>query len=256
MKSIKSKIVTGAVAVGLLSGVGAAFANTDAGEQLQTWYNKQFNGSQFAIAQDSAAYSAEKSEAFQTEYNGIKAKVTTDINEKRNSATTASTGAINTTKDNYITKVNNKKTEISNAMAAQFDGIFNLANLAINAAGVTTREIAYFELKNQARNDGKAALLQVENDINAAQAAAKSDLEAAIKNAKDELTLQLNGETQATKQEIKDAIDTKINELRTLITARANALVQEQQNAIQNKANDLEAKAKQELENIVSGIKN
>ncbi|WP_156424449.1 hypothetical protein [Bacillus sp. FJAT-27445] len=254
MKSIKAKIVTGAVAVGLLSGVGAAFANTDAGIQLQAWYNNQFKNSETLIAQESATYFAQKSGAFQTEYNGIKAKVTTDINEIRDSATTASTGVINTTRDNYITQVNNKKTGISNEMAAQFDAIFNLANLAINVAGNTTREIAYFELKNQARNDGKAALLKVENDLNAAQAAAKTELEAAIQNAKEELTVQLNGETQATTQEIKDAIDTKINELRTLITERANTLLKEQQNAIQKRASDLENSAKQELENVVKGI--
>ncbi|WP_040207388.1 hypothetical protein [Neobacillus jeddahensis] len=254
MKSIKTKIVTGVVTVGLLSGVGAAFAATDAGTQLQNWYNGQFGRSAVTIQNGVVNHVAGKVGALQAEYNGVKGNVTNQINGERDAQVTASTSEINAAKSKYIDQVTAKKATLSNGMAAQFDDISAFANSVINQAGVVAQNYANDELTKLAKDKGDAAITSVNTQLTAAQTKAKGELETAITNAKHDLTVQLAGETQATTQEINNAIDAKIGELRTLITNKAQELVDAQKTLIQNKADELESAAKTELDNVVKGI--
>jgi hypothetical protein len=254
MKSIKTKIVSGVVTVGLLSGVGAAFAATDAGTQLENWYKAQFNKSTASIQSGAMSHINGKVGALQTEYNGVKSNVTSQINGERDAVVTSSTTSINAEKDMYINQVTDKKNALSNAMAGQFDAISAFANTQINIAGNVAQSYANRELTNLAKANGDAALTSVETQLTAAQAQAKSELETAIANAKNDLSLQLAGETQATTQEIKDAIDAKIVQLRELINTKAQQLVDAQKALIQAKATELENAAKTELENVAKGI--
>ncbi len=72
LKSVKGKVLTGVVTVGLLTGVGTAFANVDAGAKLGSWYNTQFGHSTQAITSAAVGHIASKTGALQNEYNGIK----------------------------------------------------------------------------------------------------------------------------------------------------------------------------------------
>ena len=254
MKSIKTKIVSGVVTVGLLSGVGAAFAATDAGTQLQKWYGTQFGQSAASIQSGVTNHVNSKVGGLQTEYNNLKGNVTSQINDQRDASVTSSKSSINSDKEIYINQVTATKTTISNEMAARFDGISAYAKVEINKAGVAAQNYANTELTNLAKANGDAALGSVQTQLTEAQNQAKTELETAIANAKRDLTLQLAGETQATTQEINDAIDKKIVELRDLINKKAQDLVDAQKLLIQAKATELENAAKTELENVVKGI--
>lgn len=254
MKSIKTKIVTGVVTVGLLSGVGAAFANTDAGTQLNTWYNTQFGKSASQIQSGATNHIVSKAGDLQREYNGVKRGVTDGINGERDAQVTGKTTAINNEKDQYIGQVTAKKTALSNGMAQQFDAISVYASKIIDSTGTMAQNYANGELTKLAGNNGSAAISSVQTQLTAVQTQAKTDLETAITNAKNDLTLQLAGETQATTQEINKAIDDKIVELRGLINQKAKDLVDAQKTLIQAEANRLEGLAKTELENVVKGI--
>lgn len=254
MKTIKGKVVTGVVTIGLLSGVGAAFADTDAGQALQNWYNGQFGKSAASIQNDSVKHIQGKVGALNTEYNNLKSNVKSQIDGESAGQVTAKTTSINNAKDGYIQQVSATKADISSKMTAQFDGITAYANTIITQAGVQAQNYANKELTKQAGENGAAAITDMDGKILAAQDQAKKDLQAAIDNAKKDLSLQLAGETTDTTQGIKDAIDAKIVELRGLINQKAQDLVDAQKTLIQQQANLDEQNAKTELENVVKGI--
>ncbi len=77
-----------------------------------------------------------------------------DINTEKTTRTNAATGAINTTKSDYVTQVNDKKTELSNKMAAQFDGISTYANGLINKAGAEALNYATSDLTKATKATG------------------------------------------------------------------------------------------------------
>lgn len=254
MKSIKGKVVTGVVAVGLLSGVGAAFANTDAGTQLKTWYDGQFNTANAAVVAGETAHVGSIASGIQTAYNGVKAGVTSNINGERDAQVTAKTDSINGTKNVYVKQVTDKEAALSAAMQSQFDGIFALANSQINAAGVAGFAYAKSDLTKQAGKDGYAAVTAVDTQLSAVQAKAKTDLETAITSAKTDLTNQLAADTTATTNSINAAIDAKVLEIQGLISQKAQELVDAQKALIDAQALANQQAAENELDSVVKGI--
>jgi hypothetical protein len=254
MKSIKGKVVTGVVAVGLLSGVGAAFASTDAGAQLQGWYNKQFVKSSAAITAGAVKHVGDQADGLKTEYNNLRSSVTTDINDERDGQVTAKTTSINGTKDVYVNQVKDKEAAISAGMQSQFDAIFTYAQGVIKSTGNQALAYANKDLTDLSGKNGSDALEAVNTQLSQVQAAAKSDLEATIANAKTDLTNQLAADTTATTDDINAAIDAKIKELRGLIDQKAADLVAAQQKLIQDKAAELQAAAEADLDGVVQNI--
>lgn len=254
MKTVKGKIVTGVVAVGLLSGVGAAFADTNAGQALQNWYDSQFKTSSTSIATSATNHVKGKVGSLTTEYKNLKSSVTSQINGESDSQVTAKTSTINGKKAEYVKQVTDKKTIISDGMEAQFRGIKAYADGLIEKGGKDALNYANRDLTKQAGKDGAAAITNMDTRITAAKDQAKSELDTAITNAKHDLTVQLAGETNKTTQDINNAIDAKIVELRGLINQRVQELVQEQQALIQAQATVDEQAAMDELDGVVQGI--
>lgn len=254
VKSFKGKVVTGVVAVGLLSGVSMAFANTDAGTKLQQWYNGQFGQSASTIQSGATSYAEGLVQPAIREYNGYKTEATNSINATRDTEISGATSEINSAKDGHITALNNKKAVIQSGMEGQFDAISTFANGLIDQAGTEIFNYAQGDLNRHVSGKGSQALSQVETDLNAAKESAKSELETAISTAKSELQAQLATETSATLEEIKDAIDGKVVELRGLVVAKRDELVNTQKGLIEAKAQELENAAKAELDAVVNGI--
>jgi hypothetical protein len=254
MKSIKGKVVTGVVAVGLLSGVGAAFASTDAGAQIQGWYNKQFVKSAVAVQAGAVKHVSDQVGGLNTEYKNLRAGVTDQINGERDTQVTTKTGSINGTKDAYVKQVSDKEAAISAGMQAQFNGIYAYAQDVIKSTGDQAQAYAYKDLTDLSGKNGSDALAVVNTQLSAVQASAKSELETAIANAKTDLTNQLAADTTATTADINAAIDAKIVELRALINQKAADLVAFQKKLIQDKAAELQKAAEDELDGVVQNI--
>ncbi|EKN64745.1 hypothetical protein BABA_22693 [Neobacillus bataviensis LMG 21833] len=251
MKSMKTKIVTGVVAVGLLSGVGAAFAKTDAGEILQGWYDGQFGKSTSSLESETAKYGTDQQTAWSGEYNNLKTDATNSINGTKTSETNKAKGEINGAKKGHLDVLKAKKAEISGYMDDQFDAISVAAQNGIKSAGDKTLTDAYDDLQKHTESKGWDAYVDMNSQLASAEFDAIRDLEDAIYFAKKDLQDQLNAETSATTTEIKEAIDAKIAELRTLITAKKNELLTAQQEFISKEAQDRVTKAKADLDATV-----
>lgn len=252
MKLIKTKIVTGVVTVGLLSGVGVAFANTDAGAQLKNWYDSQFGKSVASVQSQVTEYGTAQNLAWSKEYDNLKTAATNSINGTKTSEMKNAKNEINGAKDGHLQALSAKKSEILGYLDKQFDAISIAAQQAINSAGRQTLTDAYADLETHTESKGWDAYVDMNSQLASAEFDAIRALEDTIFYAKKDLQDQLNAETASTTTEIKDAIDAKIVELRTLITKKKDQLVVAQQEFISKEAQDFVIKAKADLEEVVT----
>jgi hypothetical protein len=254
MKSVKTKVLTGVVAVGLLSGVGAAFANTDAGTNLQNWYNGKFGQAAASIQNQTAGYALGKVPALTQEYNGLKTAATNSINFSKDTASAIANSGITNANKEHLDALAGQKQAIQDHLQSQFDGIQQAADTIIGQVGLQAIDLANRDLTKHTGDAGTAALDQLTTDLNATSEQAVKDLQAAIDAAKLDLQSQLNAATSSRVENIKNIIDRKIEELRTTITAKRNELVGIQLGLITKKAQELEAQAKADLTAVVDGI--
>ncbi|WP_172371498.1 hypothetical protein [Sporosarcina jiandibaonis] len=242
------------MAFGLVAGTGVAFGASDAGQNLQTWYNGLFKQSTQEGITELTTYANGKIPGLVNEYNGLKNTATNSINTSGETGTAVATSRINEQKDEHITAINKQKTAIAEHMATQFNELSSYAEGLINEAGAAGLQYATTDLTTHTGAKGEAAVKALKNDLEIVKGEAVSQLQSAINNAKSELQAQLATEKDSTVEEIKGKIDAKIIELRGLITTKKNELVAAQQTLIKNKAAELENAAKEEMQGLVDGI--
>ncbi|WP_391118195.1 hypothetical protein [Psychrobacillus sp. L3] len=254
IKTIKGKVVAGTVAVTLFAGSGVAFGALDAGAKLQNWYNSAFASEKSAVEQDTTT----KVDAFNTDLGKIysdRKKVATDrikttelaeISEKETS--------IKTEAQKHITLVDQKKEEISDLMASQFDKIFQDADKLIRRTGNEALNNAKQELPGFTEGLGNTAIGNLNTELTATTEQAVIDLKAAINEAQGSLSSELQKKSGLTKGEIVAAINAKTIEVRAAIVELRNKLVTKQQELIIKEAKRLEKDAKDQLQTIVNGI--
>jgi hypothetical protein len=253
-KSLKTKVLSGAVAIGLLSGVGVAFASTDAGTNLQSWYNGQFGKSAQSIQTQVTNYAVGKVPALTKEYNGLKTDATNSINGTKTTESTNASNAINNAKDEHLDALAAQKQAIQDHLQSQFDGIQQAAHTIIGQVGVQAQNYAFNDLTKLTGNTGSTALTGLTTELNSTSDQALADLQAAIAAAKSDLQTQLDNATASRVENIKGIIDAKIAELRTTITDKKNDLVAAQQALITAKAQELQNKAVADLDAAVANI--
>ncbi|AYC29905.1 hypothetical protein [Paenisporosarcina cavernae] len=254
LKTLKSKVIAGTVTVGMLSGVGVAFGASDAGDNLQTWFNNQFGIASDSIEDQSVAYVQGQVGALASEYNGLKTGAGASIQTAGVNATTTTNTNVSNKAGEYIQDVNDMKAHIDTYLAGEFDSLSNFAQGIINQAGTQALNYATTDLGTYTTAQGQTATTNMTTNINASTASTKADLQAAITAAKNDLQAQIDAETALTVQEIKDMIDAKIVQLRAQVTAVRDNYVTQQQAAITAAAQQLEASAIAELEAVVDGI--
>lgn len=254
LKTIKGKVIAGTVTMALVAGAGSAFANLDAGDKLQAWYNGQFGTSSQEVTNQVQSHVTGKISGLNAEYNGLRSAATTSINSTRDSSTTRATNVINSKNQEYITDVQNQEAAIQAYMDDQFDAITATFDGLIDQADAFAINYANQNLGALTNEVGGQAVDKVEEDLNATRVAAKTALENAITNAKNALDAQLASEKASTVEEINGKIDTRINELRVEITQIKDDLVAAQQKLINDEAKRQLEAAKTELESVVNGI--
>lgn len=255
-KTVKRKVIAGAVVVGLISTTGVAFGATDAGAGLKGWYDAQFKKSNTEVAIESTKHSAQKLLEFNNETKALKEGATESINGTRNTETEAAKTSIHKESRDYINSVNTKKAEIQNNIDNQFKKIEDDANKAILAASKITYGLAELDLKGHTNKHGRDALTYLNTEIEKETTKALSDLEWEIRTTKGFLQDLLNKKSSASIESINQTVDAEIARLLDLITKKTGELVTSQQNAISSKAAELEAAAKLKLEERVNALIN
>lgn len=254
IKFVKTKVLSGAVAVGLLSSVGVAFASTDAGTNLQNWYNSQFGKSAKSIQTQTTNYAVSKVPGLVKEYNALKKDAADSISGTGTTATTNASNAINNAKQEHLDALAAQKQAIENQLQSNFDGIQQTANTIIGQVGQQALTYANNDLTKLTGDKGSAAINQLTTDLNKSSDDAVKELQDAITAAKADLQAQLDSATADRVEAIKHMIDSKIEELRGTITAKKNELVTAQQTLINDKALELQTNAEADLDAVVAGI--
>lgn len=256
LKSMKGKLVAGAVVVVLVSGTGVALAGTDAGQALQNWYDQAFGETVDGANQEAREYGESQIPGLVDEYDGVKEDASADIDAARADETSNSIDEITAAKDDHIGSVEGTKEEIMKGMDQEFYDVFMAGWMEIQRLGDEAIAYADSDLTQYTGDEGEAAVEQVTTDLTAAKGEAVSELEDAIENAKSELSTELDHRGENLTDNLTTRIDFQIIDVRNAVDEIVTELVQEQQNVIASTAQELEDDAKQALDDVVAGIGN
>lgn len=252
LNTVKGKIVAGVVTIGLVSGVGAAFASTDIGAQLQSWYNGKFTSSAASMEKPLTDYVASKAGYIYSEgtkmVNGAKGA----INGTRDTEKSDSEKAISDSAAARIDALESKKDVIFAGIDDQFESIQTYATSLLNQLAAQGQTQADNYLKGVTNSTGTAAVNNVQAHLTTVKNDAVTDLNAAIALAKTELLAEIESQKNITVTELKAAVDAKIAEVKSVLEGKLAGYVSAQQKLIQDKAIELEAAAESELDSAVT----
>ncbi|MEQ2529525.1 hypothetical protein EKG37_08550 [Robertmurraya yapensis] len=252
LNTVKGKIVAGVVTIGLVSGVGAAFADSNVAVSLQNWYNKQFNTEAAKMEQPLRDYAEQKTQQVINEGLAMLRTANSEIDDTKVTSITNSTSSINQAANAHITALQTKETAIYNNIEKQFDGIENTALSMLNKMAVEGRAYAERYLEQSTSSTGSQAVTKVNEELTNVKNAAVQKLKKEIESSKTDLYNKLTTERDASVQSLKNAVDAKILEVKTAVQATLNGYVSDQQKLIQDKAAEIEGSAKTELDNAVN----
>lgn len=253
-KSLKTKIIAGVVAVGVISGSGVTFANTDAGSNLRAWYEGMFGQTVSSIEADVTAYGESKLPELQAEYEALKGEAQVDIDLSRELATGESLEEIINAKLSHLDSLDAEERAILENIGAEFynvflDGYFEIQRLQGEGLAYATNDLTSFtgDISQEAQD-------QMTTDINTARDNAVQELEDAIREAQEAIGAELANQEEITTRNLKNQINFHINGLRSQVTELLEGLVAEQEAIIIAKAQELEDEAKAALDDVVNGI--
>ncbi|MGF7013031.1 hypothetical protein [Ornithinibacillus bavariensis] len=253
-KKLKMKLAAGVIAVGVITGSGIAFANTDAGTKLREWYQAMFGETVSSIEEQVNAYGESKIPGLEQEYERLKSEAQIDIDLSRELATGQSLEEIINAKLSHLDSLSEEERAILEGIGQEFynvflDGYFEIIRLKDEGIQFATND-----LTNYTGQLGQAAINEMTADINTARDRAVQELEDAIRQAQERLAMELNNQEEITVRNLKNQIDWRIQELREDVTALLDTLVEEQQAIIVAKAQELEDNAKAALDEVVNNI--
>ncbi len=254
LKTVKSKVIAGAVTVGLLSGGGVVLGATDAGAQLKDWYDAKFSTASTNVVTDSYNYANSLVPGLTAEYQGFKDNTSNKLKAKGEFDTGVTNEAIDKKSQEYIDQINGQKAHIESYLSSQFDNLSSAAKGLIDQSGKEALKYANDDLASHANAEGQKAIADVNVKVKGATAEAARKLQETIDGAKSSLQGQLDTKQAATTAEIKAMIDTEISRLRTIITSTNNQLIIKQEKLITMTAKGLLIAGQAELDGIVGNI--
>jgi hypothetical protein len=252
--SMKKKLIVGVAAFGLVSGAGVAFAASDAGVELQSWYNSKFNSAKTDSQNAVIGYAVGQAGALTNEFNGLKNGAKADIAAAGTTEQGRANGKINTYKQDYIDAINTKETEIGAGMAAAFDShvtsTTNQMNAIIDGVAATYKTQATNEINTQ----GTTSFNAVTTNVGLSKTEALAALTKEIADTKAALQALLDAEKTTASKELKDNFDTKVQAKRIELTNYINNLEAAKILLIQGEGSRIEGEAKSEMDTLVDGI--
>jgi hypothetical protein len=255
IKSLKSKMAVGVVAVGLVASMGTAFAATGgAGAQVQSWYNTAKDLAFNTVTGQAGSYAQAKLPALQTEYNGIKNTAVNNVKTAGTDAATIANNNINGKKDTYIDQINASEATITTAMPGQFDGYVSGAKTVINNGAIQAETYAENEVTSKVTGQTNTSKGLLNTSVTDTKTAAVNALTAEINATKLALQNAIATEQGTALTEVKAALEAKIVELRTQLNAFTAGKVDAAKADIQAKGVELETDATNALDALVAGI--
>lgn len=254
MNSLTKKIITGTLAVLLISGTGFAFANTSAGEALKNWYDRMFNEAVEGSLDDVSDYEDEQYAGLEDDVEAAKSDAEASILKTRDDETEGSLSEIDKAKQAHLEALIAEKGEIDGYIEHQFYNVYMENWLDITATAEESAKQAGQELTAHTNEKGEESLQYVTNELTTATDNAVQSLEDEIEKAKEALEEELDGQQDNLTYNLKKEIDFSIASIQDTIKDLKKELVEEQQEIIVAKAQELENAAKESLDEVVENI--
>ncbi|NOU84314.1 hypothetical protein GC102_00730 [Paenibacillus sp. LMG 31460] len=256
MKALKSKLAIGVIATGLVAGMGTAFAATDAGGQLQSWYSSASAITKGLIAGDVASYVAANKEKMVTDYKNINNSAVNDVKTAGTTETTRVQDSINGQLNTYTTAIDSKNTSIKGSMPGEYDRLVNGTNAINNGVIDGIGFVAKLDITKDVNDQGRTSVNNLTTAVGTTQTQAATALTTKIEATKTELNTLLAAERTAASQEIKDNLAAKIAAKLAELQTLADTLETANKKAITDKGASLETTGLAALETIViNGLK-
>lgn len=254
MKNLKRKILVGALSLSLVLGAGSALAASDAGAQLQTWYNTKFGVAVTDMTTEVTNYGKSLVSGLLTWLKGEKTTATNEVTTAADQEITETNSAITAAKDEHIAAINSKKNQIEAGMPAQFDDLEAKGKAAIDKLAIAGVAYAEGELKRNIDNAGDTQVSKVNTQVAAHKDTAVTDLTNAISTAKNDLEDKIGKESADTVDNVKDYIDDEIVRNKGIVEKYADVQVAEKVVELETTGATLQADALAELDALVVGI--
>lgn len=254
LKTMKSKVAAGTVAVLLVGGGGVAFGASDAGTKLANWYNKQFLNTSGELAVETGTYGKKAAEDAWAEYNTLKAGAGQDILDAGTASGDAASSEIEKAAGEHVDALKTEYEKIAGYMDNQFLLLEKASKFAIENTGKAAQKQALEDLKKHSDAKGKVALDALNAHLAQTTTTAVGEVEETIAFVKGDLAAKLKENKDASVEEIKGMIDAEVERVRGEVNKKKEELVSAQKATIQAKATELEGAAKQEMQNLVNGI--
>lgn len=255
-KTLKNKVIAGVVFASVLGGAGTVFANTNAGGQLQSWYNNRFETSTGSLWSKAETYGNQKAREAYNWFNRVQATAKGSINTTKEEKSTEVKDAINNAKQEHIDAINATNTTIQNGMQGQYDTFITEKNSYISEEADKYTDIGTGIATKQITGAGSTAVTDLEGNLISTKNAARSALEAEISKVKGEINTLIDEKETAAEDSIKASIDSQISERKDLLTTLINQLQATAESNIQAKGIEVQDAAIEELQGLVDGIIN
>ncbi|SIT71443.1 hypothetical protein [Edaphobacillus lindanitolerans] len=255
LKTVKGKIVAGAITVALVSSAGGVvFGASDAGSKLKNWYDVQFGNAKKTVEAEADAYWKDGLTTEDKEIGLMIDQANAEIAAEGMKQTEDKTKNIRKAADGYIDDLKMEREKIIAGMQKQFDEIYSNRVTQFQAEGQTyvTKKIG--ELSAATGKTGEAEVEKTKKQLNDVKDQAVKDLKETIENSKRDLLTKLNSNSMKTKQDLEKAVDGEINRIHGVVETKKVELVNEQKKVIETAAKTIQSKAELELKALVNGI--
>ncbi|GGA79271.1 hypothetical protein [Ornithinibacillus halotolerans] len=254
LKTVKGKLIAGAVTVGLVSGIGFTFANTDAGGKLSDWYDAAFNNTAASIESQVSEYAEGKIPEIEERMAQNEEYVTENLTVKKNSEARIHKNEINKAKESHLAALESEKQEILDDMGRKFYQEVFLPGLnQIQTAAAEGLEQATTSLTGFTNEKSEEVIGDLTNQLNTARDNAVAELEAAIEEAQAEIRAALESQEESSVYSLTQRVNLAVSDLKQSMNDISKALVQEQFALIEATAEQLTNDAKDALDNVVAG---